>query len=263
METGQKRVLPVACELSKTSPKGRILQSMTSNDFNINCSLKVNGPNFQRIVFCFILRNQLSLQRCKFKISVETVKPFGWTKQFCIFQWQISYCVSFIMATITRHIFINIFENGTLFNCEICHGLWEKYELRPRKKKPVLRARPTAFLPICRFFFFYKKNIIKSAIFSSKNLSEKMRAKWAENFWIYKRFLGQFGKKKKKKKKKKSPDRPTAFWNLFARRTGFFFRGLTCNAKLYKSWKRLKKSDWARLRSRWFTSYSRRWTTLR
>ena len=31
-------------------------------------------------------------------------------KQICILQMPISYCVSFIMVTITRHIFINIFQ---------------------------------------------------------------------------------------------------------------------------------------------------------
>ena len=38
--------------------------------------------------------------------------PIGCTKQFCIglLQLPISYCVSLIMVTITRHIFINIFQ---------------------------------------------------------------------------------------------------------------------------------------------------------
>ena len=38
------------------------------------------------------------------------VKPYECTKQFCILQLPISYCVSLIMVTITRHIFINIFK---------------------------------------------------------------------------------------------------------------------------------------------------------
>ena len=46
----------------------------------------------------------------EFEISVETVKPFAYTKQICILQLPISYCVSLIMVTITRHIFINIFQ---------------------------------------------------------------------------------------------------------------------------------------------------------
>ena len=39
------------------------------------------------------------------------VQPFWCTKQFCILQLPISYCVSLIMVTIlTRHVFINIFQ---------------------------------------------------------------------------------------------------------------------------------------------------------
>ena len=33
-----------------------------------------------------------------------------------------------IAYTITRHVFINIFQTE-LFTCEICHGKWEKCEL--------------------------------------------------------------------------------------------------------------------------------------
>ena len=51
-----------------------------------------------------------SLQRYKFQISVELVKPFGCTKQFCVLQLPISHCVNLIMVTITRHIFINTFQ---------------------------------------------------------------------------------------------------------------------------------------------------------
>ena len=70
--------------------------------------LKMHGPIFQNLVFCFIWR--IISQRCKFQISVETAKLFGCTKQFCTLQLHISYCVSLIMVTITRHIFINIFH---------------------------------------------------------------------------------------------------------------------------------------------------------
>ena len=38
------------------------------------------------------------------------VKPFGCTKQFCVLQLPISYFVSLIMVTITRHPFIDIFQ---------------------------------------------------------------------------------------------------------------------------------------------------------
>ena len=40
------------------------------------------------------------------------VKLFGWKKQVCILQLHISYCVSLIMVTITRHVFINIFQTA-------------------------------------------------------------------------------------------------------------------------------------------------------
>ena len=131
-------------------------------------------------------------------------------------------CVLFVLLS-SKKVKASV-KNCYVYRRQLCESENIGGNKAKKKKNPVLRARPTAFLPICRifFFFFLQKNIIKSAIFSSKNFSEKMRAKRAENFWIYKRFLGQFGKKKIKKKKN-SPDRPTAFWNLFARRTGFFF----------------------------------------
>ena len=37
----------------------------------------------------FVLFEKSSLQRCKFQIYVETVKPFGCTKQLCILQLHI------------------------------------------------------------------------------------------------------------------------------------------------------------------------------
>ena len=105
---------------------------------------------------------------------------------------------------------------------------WAKRRCTKAKKKenPVLRARPTdrffAHLQIFFFFFLHKKKYYKiTHFFSIKKFSAKMRAKRSENFWIYERFLGHFSKKKFKKKN--PPDRPTAFWNLFASRTGFFF----------------------------------------
>ena len=49
-----------------------------------------------------------SLQRCKLQISVEKIKRFGCTKQFCILQLSVS--VSLIMVTITRHVFTSIFQ---------------------------------------------------------------------------------------------------------------------------------------------------------
>ena len=57
-----------------------------------------------------------SLSRYKFEISVQTVKPFGCTKQVCICSCvsYISYCVSLIMVTITRHVFMIFFQTEHL-----------------------------------------------------------------------------------------------------------------------------------------------------
>ena len=43
-------------------------------------------------------------------MSVETVESFKCRKQCCILQLPISYCVSFIIVTITMHFFINILQ---------------------------------------------------------------------------------------------------------------------------------------------------------
>ena len=71
-------------------------------------ALKVHNMIFQNCM-C-ILFEGLSLQRYRSNISVESVKPFGFTKQFCILQLPIFCCVSLIMVTITSHIFINIVQ---------------------------------------------------------------------------------------------------------------------------------------------------------
>ena len=87
--------------------------------------LKVyHGPIFQNLVFCFIWK--IITPKCKFKISVEMVKPFGCTKQFCVLQLPISYCARLIMV-MGMYVFINIFVilNGTLFSCNIWLKLWE------------------------------------------------------------------------------------------------------------------------------------------
>ena len=45
-----------------------------------------------------------TLQRCQFQISVESVKPFAFTKQFCILQLPISYCtVRPLFKKFTQH----------------------------------------------------------------------------------------------------------------------------------------------------------------
>ena len=63
-------------------------------------NLKGNESIFQNLVF-FVSFEESSVQRCKFQISVETGKPFGCTKQFCILQLSISYIISLIMVANT------------------------------------------------------------------------------------------------------------------------------------------------------------------
>ena len=60
--------------------------------------------------------------KLKFKISVETVKPFGCSKQVCILQLPIPYCVSIIMVTLTRHVFINIFQMEHIYAVKFAMG---------------------------------------------------------------------------------------------------------------------------------------------
>ena len=80
---------------------------------NTDIALKVHTPIFQKLWFS-VSFEESSLQRCKSKISVETVKPFGCMKEFSILQLPISYFVSIFMVTKTRHIFINIFHREHL-----------------------------------------------------------------------------------------------------------------------------------------------------
>ena len=61
-------------------------------------------------------------------MSVETVKPFGYTKQFCIFQLPISYCVSLIMVNVTGHVFINIFQTEHFSAVKFDMGYEKKYQ---------------------------------------------------------------------------------------------------------------------------------------
>ena len=79
--------------------------------------LEVHGHIFQNLA-----SEESSLQRCKFKVSVETVKPFGCMEQFCTLQLPISYCVSLIMVTITRHVFFNIFQTEHFLAVEFSMG---------------------------------------------------------------------------------------------------------------------------------------------
>ena len=100
-----------------------VLHAQLINEWNV-FMLKVHGPIFQNLLFCFIWES--SLQRFKFKISIETVKPFGCTKQVCLLQLPITYCVSLIMVTITRHIFNNIFQTEHFSAVKFAMGLGEK-----------------------------------------------------------------------------------------------------------------------------------------
>ena len=97
-------------------------------------SLKGARSYFSKFRFSVSFKES-SLQRCKFEISVEMVKPFRYTKQICILQLPIiSYCISLIMVTITRHVFINILQtecfsalwNLLLVMIKICDPLQQK-----------------------------------------------------------------------------------------------------------------------------------------
>ena len=73
------------------------------------CQLQGAWSYFSKFIFSLSFEES-SLQKYKFQISVETVQPFGCTKQFCRLQLPISYCASLNMITIIRHIFMNIFQ---------------------------------------------------------------------------------------------------------------------------------------------------------
>ena len=84
-----------------------------------------NGPIFFKLYLAVLL----SLQRCKSKIWVKTVKPFGCTKRLGVLQLPVSYCVSLIMVTITRHVFINIVQTEHFSAAKFDMGYEKKYEL--------------------------------------------------------------------------------------------------------------------------------------
>ena len=71
----------------------------------------------------------------------------------------------------------------------------KKKYLRPRKKKLFYRPDRPLFCPFAEFFFFYKK-YYKISHFFEKKLFQKNVSKASKIFWIFKWFLGQFGKKK-------------------------------------------------------------------
>ena len=69
------------------------------------------------------------------------VKPFECTKQFCVLQVPISYCVSLIMVTITRQVFINIFQTKHFSAVKFTMGYEKK-----KKNFLVIEISPKIFL---------------------------------------------------------------------------------------------------------------------
>ena len=98
--------------------------------------LKDAWSYFSKLIFLF---KNFSLQSI-FKISVEIVIPFGCTKKFCILQLPISYCVSLIMVTITRHIFIHIFQQQYLSTVKFAIS-YQKNELFVISKFPKIKRK--------------------------------------------------------------------------------------------------------------------------
>ena len=92
------------------------------------CRLKVHGPIFQNLVFYSF--EESSLERCKFQISVETVKLFGCTKdrkQFCILQLPIAIYLTVCRPTVSEpDTFSLISSKRNPF--QLYHGLWENYD---------------------------------------------------------------------------------------------------------------------------------------
>ncbi len=81
--------------------------------------LKVRGPISQN--GDFYSDDVPSPKKSWFKISVKSVKPFGYTKRLYIWQLPIPYWLNVIMVTITSHVFINIFQT-TFFSRKIHQG---------------------------------------------------------------------------------------------------------------------------------------------
>ena len=89
--------------------------------------LKGHGPIFKNFVLWFILRTitpKMQIQNFSRRVNL-----FRCTKQFCILQLPVFYCVSLIMITITRHVFINIFQTEHFSGVKFDMGYEEKYEL--------------------------------------------------------------------------------------------------------------------------------------
>ena len=91
-----------------------------------------------KILFSVFLE-QSSFWSYKVKIWVETVKLFGWTKQFCDLQLPQSCCVSLIMVTITRHVFINVFQTEHISVVKFNMGYEKNMSFLAIPKSPKLR----------------------------------------------------------------------------------------------------------------------------
>ena len=146
--------------------------------------LKCSQPYFQNKVS--VSFENSSLERWKCKISVKTVKPFGCTKQFCILQLPISYCVSLIMISITRHVFIDIIPNGTLFSWKICHGFWDENELffcdtkiskslKSRKNRTWLLLNGCSFLKVALHVHIWNQKVELLLDINSQNNNNKIK----------------------------------------------------------------------------------------
>ncbi len=95
----------------------------------------------------FYSNDTSSFKKSWFQISVRLVKTFGYKKRLRILQLPISYCVNLLTATITSHIFINIFQTVHFSAVQFSRGneknmsfllipkslkVWTKYEaIRP------------------------------------------------------------------------------------------------------------------------------------
>ena len=93
----------------------------------LSLKLKAARSYFSKFSFLFHLKNHHSGD-VKFEISVETIKPFGRTNNF-VYCSCLSYCVSLIMVTITRHVFNDIFQRRHVSAVSFATAYEKKNEL--------------------------------------------------------------------------------------------------------------------------------------
>ena len=80
------------------------------------------------------------------QIWVKKVKPFWCTKQFCDLQLPVSYCVSLIMVTITRSVFIDIFQMEHISAVKFDKGYGENISILMMPKSLKVRRDRTGLL---------------------------------------------------------------------------------------------------------------------